>query len=90
MAERQQIGPPTAAASRGNWRRRRRRCGSASQDGGPQDRLQDRRVDGDRGGVLSEIAGETSQPATPANSRTHAHNSRELEVDEHGSRCAAM
>jgi len=27
------------------------RCGSASQDGGPQDRLQDWRVDGDRGGV---------------------------------------
>ena len=51
MAKRQQIGPPTAAASRGNWRRRRRRCGSASQDGGPQDRLQDQRVDGDRGGV---------------------------------------
>ena len=33
---------------------------------------------------LSEIAGGTSLPATPANSRNaHAHNSRELELDEH-------
>jgi len=33
---------------------------------------------------MSEIAGGTSLPATPANSRNaHAHNSRELELDEH-------